>query len=72
MTLLDLSGLEASVDKACAEIDRLRTERAELLAALKECSFRLATLIAAHADFSDANARACDLALAAIAKAEGR
>ncbi len=44
----------------------------ELLEALKECSFRLATMIAAHKDFSDANARCLDAATAAIAKAEGR
>lgn len=43
----------------------------ELLAALKECSFRLATVIAASGDFSDVNARALDAATNAIAKAEG-
>ncbi len=44
---------------------------AELLAALKECAFRLATLIAASGDFSDVNAHALDAASTAIAKAEG-
>lgn len=43
-----------------------------LLAALQECSFRLAILIAACGDFTDVNAKALDAATAAIAKAEGR
>ena len=52
--------------KACTE------SREELLSALKECSFRLATLVAATGDFTDVNARALDAAGAAIDKAEAR
>lgn len=33
---VDLSGLEASVDRACDEIDLLRTQRDELLALARE------------------------------------
>lgn len=43
----------------------------ELYEALKECSFRLATVVAAHADFSDANAKALDQAWNALQKAHG-
>ncbi|HVQ15604.1 MAG TPA: hypothetical protein VMS40_18510 [Vicinamibacterales bacterium] len=42
-----------------------------LLAALKECAFRLATLIAASGDFTDIHAKALDAATAAITNAEG-
>lgn len=51
---------------------QLREENAELRAALKECSFRLAQIVAAVGDFSDANAKVLDTAQAALAKAEGR
>lgn len=44
----------------------------DLLAALKECSFRLAALVAVIGDFSNANALALDAATAAINGAEGR
>lgn len=43
----------------------------EAIAALKECSFRLAALVTASGDFSDANAKALDAATAALQKAEG-
>ena len=51
---------------------RLIAAAPDLLAALKECSFRLATLVAASGDFSDVHAKALDAATAALAKAEGR
>jgi FMN phosphatase YigB (HAD superfamily) len=44
----------------------------ELLAALKECSFRLGILVAATNDFTDVNKRALDAATSAMNKAEGR
>jgi phosphoglycolate phosphatase-like HAD superfamily hydrolase len=44
----------------------------DLLAALKETSFRLAALVAASGDFSDINAKALDAASIVIAKAEGQ
>jgi hypothetical protein len=44
----------------------------DLVAALKECSFRLGCLVAAMGDFTEINAAALDAAQAAIAKAEGR
>jgi len=37
-----------------------------LIAALKECSFRLAALVAASGDCSEANGRALDAAIAAL------
>lgn len=52
-------------------IDRFN-QHADLLAALKECSFRLAALATASGDFSEANAKALDLALSALEKSEGR
>jgi hypothetical protein len=51
---------------------RLIAAAPDLLAALKDTSFRLATLIAAFGAFSDANARALDAADNVIRKAEGR
>ena len=39
---------------------------AALVAALKECSFRLAALVAASGDCSEANGRALDAAIAAL------
>ncbi len=35
MSIPNLAGLEASIDRACAEIDQLREQRDRLLAALK-------------------------------------
>ena len=54
----DVSGLELSIEKACALIDRLRAENAELLAALQ--------LYVDH--FGDP----LKVARTAIAKAQGR
>lgn len=51
---------------------RLIAAAPDLLAALKECSFRLATLIAASGDFTDVNAKALDTANVVLAQAEGR
>lgn len=50
---------------------RLIAAAPDLLVALKECSFRLATLVAASGDFSDVNAKALDTATAALKKADG-
>jgi len=50
--------------KACTE------SREELLAALKMCSFRLATLVVAAGDFTDVNKRALDAAEKAIDRAD--
>jgi hypothetical protein len=44
----------------------------DLLAALKECAWRLGALALASGDFSEVNAKAIDLANAAITKAEGQ
>ena len=51
-------------------ICRACNSHAALVEALKECSFRLAALVAASGDFSDVNAKALDAATAALAKAE--
>lgn len=53
-----------------AFIVRACNSHAALVEALKECSFRLATLVAASGDFSDINASALDKAQAALALAE--
>ena len=53
-----------------AFIVRACNSHAALVEALKECSFRLAALVAASGDFSDVNAKALDAATAALAKAE--
>lgn len=44
----------------------------DLLAALKQCSFALAKLVAASGAFTDEYAAALDASTAALAKAEGR
>jgi hypothetical protein len=49
----------------------LRERDKELLETLEECSFRLAALVAASGDFSDANAKALDKSQAVIANARG-
>lgn len=62
----DTDQLEASAESTA----RLIAAAPDLYAALKECSFRLAALVAASGDFSDINAKALDQATVAIAKAE--
>lgn len=63
-----LHDFPARTSEAPHSPDSLTTE---LLEALKECSFRLAAVVAASGDFSEINARCLDRASAAIAKAEG-
>lgn len=53
-----------------AHIVRCVNAYPELIAALKECGLRLGALCLASGDFSDANAKALDMANAALAKAE--
>ena len=69
----DESGESAEQDLANAEfIVRACNSHAALLDALQECSFRLATLIAASGDFSEVNAKALDMATAALVAAQER
>ena len=79
-TAVNLDGLQASVDGACAEIDRLRETNAELLAALM-ILHQASEGFVAVARFRDGDLReeathrvrnAIAVARAAIAKAEGR
>jgi len=51
---------------------RIRDAAPALYAALKECSFALAKLVAAVGAFTDENAKALDAATAALKKAEGK
>lgn len=53
-------------EQLAAHLTAVTASRDELLAALKECSFRLALLVARVGDFTDVNARALDGAKAAI------
>lgn len=46
---------------------RAVNSHAALITALEACSFQLATLVAAHGEFTDVNAKALDLASAALA-----
>lgn len=62
-------GLSEPTDRANAD---LMVAAPDLYAALQECVLRLGTLIAVAGEFSDVNAKALDLASAALAKAEGR
>lgn len=45
MTLDDIVVLEAAIDRACAEMDRLRTQRDCLLAALQGMTERYTALV---------------------------
>lgn len=62
---VDFSGLEHSIDNACAEIDRLRATRDELLKALK-------AVWLFFDQPSNEDRRLREVVEAAIAKAEGR
>lgn len=69
---MDLTGLNRSVDAACDEIDRLRAQRDELLAALKVVT----DMLADQRDYVLGNAypeeyEAVVTARAAISRAEG-
>lgn len=69
MTPLNLSGLERSIDAACAEIDRLRAVNAELLAALKAVTRTLEPMLLEWSSDPDPVIVAAE---AAIAKAEAQ
>jgi hypothetical protein len=68
---VDLSRLELSIEQACALIDRLRAEKAELLAALKQIEDACQSIDGTGIRYWFSYNSPCGIALrAAIARAE--